>query len=197
MLDFVIQPVTGSRKVELYRTLREITLQDLKRDCIKRSVCFYPKEVQRPALFGQEVEEYIEKKARQDLPPVQFESRQGILPPPAFMEIGGFLGYDSKLFEIAYSTDSRVEVREGGLQPELYIRPLNEEDLARACSLIGWHSHPSGSGEPSFGDIVYLKDFYQKFSPKQFHYLIFLPEIDQAIWYEIEKVEKLQTSVIS
>lgn len=176
--------------------LRKREQGKVKQYCKSQGLEFYPEEVANLPIFADEVSGFIERKARRDLPRQQFENSLRLADLSNWVEIGGVLGYNGKMFEMSYSPpDSRyvqVEKRFPNgrtISSDTPARRFCLEDLNRAEYIIDWHTHPCGFGEISKGDVDYIKEFLEKFGEgKQIYFVVFRPAKNKFVWYQAKKV---------
>src|SRR3989338_2135472 len=111
MLEKIVDWLHLPTDASIDRRLRIRRLRELRHYAVENDLGFYPQLVQAPLHLSEDVNKYIQQKAREDLPEVQFRKsiKVGTLEEWAkvmndWVEIGGILGYDnSHLFEMNYS----------------------------------------------------------------------------------------------
>ena len=177
--------------------LRKRELSKIRQYCLEQGLEFYPEEVIKLPAFANEVNGFIERKAKRDLPRQQFENSLRLADLSKWVEIGGVIGYNGKMFEMSYSPpDSRyiqVEKRFPNGRTISSTTPSGRfclDDLNRAEYIIDWHTHPVGFGEVSEGDVDYIKEFLEKFGEgKQIYFVVFRASKNQSIWYQAKKAQ--------
>ncbi len=170
----------------------------------------------RIPLFSKEVDEYIRRRARNDLPDSQFDG----IPQKReeLVEIGGVLAYGNDgLIEVRYSPPDIENVRELVELPkstfpgefavsrrtwdEFYRgRPyrtfietatknhLTLDDIKQGEVVIDWHTHPHGR-VPSLGDVNSMLKLADFVKDKKLYSVIYVPSENQTYWFEIGKAQ--------
>lgn len=196
-LTRLVQYFTLSQDEKIDRRLRKQELCEVRQYCTEQGLEFYPEEVAKLPVFADEVNGFIERKARRDLPRQQFENSLRLADLSKWVEIGGVLGYNGKMFEMCYSPpDSRyiqVEKRFPNGRIISSATPTGRfclDDLNRAEYIIDWHTHPTGFGEVSEGDVDHIKEFLEKFGEgKQIFFVVYRPAKNQSVWYQAKKAQ--------
>jgi hypothetical protein len=169
-------------------------LKELKQYCLEGGYGFYPELMRKLPSWGKEVNEYIYGKAVMDLPSIQLAGR---LPfknlEVELAELSGYLGYDDHLFEMCYNGLRPLKLK---VEPHKYGRsiiPLAEYGspqligLERAETVIDWHSHPTGFGDLSPGDIDHIKSMKEWLTDKTLYFGVYQTTFHKCCWYQIKE----------
>ena len=175
--------------------IRNEKLRELKQYCINQGLSHYPELLWSLPKFAHEVNNYIIEHANKELPIAQFEGKTNPYKLEDFVEIGGVLGFNDELFEIAYSgsNTSTVIKRSYGDYGGFTIIPMIGEilipqnEIDSVDNIISWHSHPVGFGEPSNGDIKDVQEILEVIGGNNFYFIIFQPEKIRSFWYQFKK----------
>lgn len=182
----------------LERMLREYDLRDIKIDCERKNLEYYAEELRKLPPFAREVNNYIEEKAKSDLPIEQFKKRLSFDEPQKWVEIAGFLGYNGNLEEIDYVGPNPDKVRIikdddgnvfGGIfGPSKRINPEPFKD--KFDYIIDWHTHPVELGEMSLNDVVNGVNINAKvLGEDKVYFVVYAPAIKKSVWYQAKKFE--------
>src|SRR3989344_2134007 len=184
-------------------------LEKVRKFCLDNDLGYYPELLRRLPRFAPAVNKYIKKKARQDLPPEQFDRHFFSRDLSKLVEIGGLLDFNDQLTELAYhppDTDNVVlewDIYQGmggpafvseNIARNIYgiksspikrytssvTKTLPNGTVDNAMALVDWHSHPKGYGEPSNDDMVNLKEFLELRGDKPYYFLLFQPHLNQS-----------------
>ena len=215
-LTRLIGKFTLSEDERIDRRLRKRELGKVKQYCLDQGLEFYPEEVTRLPAIGDEVNRFIEDRARRDLPQEQFEDRLKLHDLSKWVEIGGVIGYNGHLFEMNYAepdtSNIQLEVRlptgatvSQKIWTELYggnpndariisssvsVKSVSRDDLDRAKYIVDWHTHHVGWGEMSEGDARHMNCALEMFGQdKPIYFAIFRPAKNQSIWYQAKKAQ--------
>jgi len=198
------------------RKLRKRELGKVKQYCLYQGLEFYPEEVVKLPAIGDEVNGFIENRARRDLPQEQFEDKLKFYDLSKWVEIGGVLGYNGHLYEMNYAepdtNNVQLQVRlptgaviSQKVWTELYggnpgdartisssvsLRSVSRDDLDRAKYLVDWHTHHVGWGEMSEGDVKSMNGVLEKFGQDNpIYFVIFRPAKNKSVWYQAKKAQ--------
>ncbi|MBI3035857.1 hypothetical protein HYY71_06060 [Candidatus Woesearchaeota archaeon] len=215
-LSRLVEYFTLPREEVVNRGIRRRKTDELKRYCLEQNLGFYPEEVSKIPTFAGEVNRFIEERARRDLPLEQFTGQVTPRDLRTLVEIGGVLGYNGVLHEIAYSSQDTENVRRlvplptdtDKIVPEdvwvqMYggnfgVRRIIETStlvvmdrtaLDIADIIIDWHSHPVGHGELGREDMHRINENIRDFGNKKVYFVLFQPNRNQAYWYQFKKAQ--------
>jgi len=201
------------------KKIRNRKLRELKQYSIDHGLGFYPEEVRRLPYFANQVNKYIEERARRDLPQEQFSGLISTRDLSTLVEVGGVLGCNGELHEIAYSAPTTENIRRLVLLPtgqkvsekiwrEMYGgRPrvriietsmgvwLNKDDIEKEDVIVEWHTHPVGQGELDKGDVDKINANLKDFGNKDVYVVLFQPQMDQSYWYQFKKCPRARIAM--
>ncbi|RLE39323.1 hypothetical protein DRJ17_01220 [Candidatus Woesearchaeota archaeon] len=217
MLERIVNSFGRLRKLQSIgsyeRSMIEYGLNEVNQHCDSSNTLVLAKRI---SLFSKDVDDYIRRRARTDLPASQFvgipERRE------EFVEIGGVLVYGNNgLIEVRYSSLDVENVRElvelptsnypcefavprktrddfyGGRPYKTYIETsteyrVNPEDFNQGDIVIDWHTHPD-EGVPSLEDVNSMLKLDGLIGNKKLYSVIYVPRDDQSYWFKIEKAQ--------
>ncbi len=203
-----LQGVGSYRRSMIEDGLDEVT------QYVDRSNGYVPVFADKIPRFSSEVNAYIRRRARKDLPHSQFDG----IPQKReeLVEIGGVLVYGNNgLIEVKNSPPDIENVRElvelptstypgefaisrriwdefyGGRPYNTFIETatrnhLTSDDLNEGNIVIDWHTHPNGR-VPSLGDVNSMLKLADFVHGKKLYSVIYVPRDDQTYWFEIGK----------
>lgn len=186
----------NQKRIEFQQTRKE-ELNIIRNNAFKQTRSYYPFEVKAQRKLTKLVELYIIHRAIHGLPKSQFQDTKDLRNPRDWVEIGGILGYNKKLYEISYLSSNRSNVRITRLRNATRVSSrlrssIDLNKLIKYDTIIHWHSHPSNSGSPSIEDI-YNSINLTNLLPERINYfdIIYSPAINQCIWYQLKKRSRL------
>lgn len=203
MLERILDWLPIPTDTHIDRRIRNKRLRELKQYSCENNLGFYPVSVRNLPEFAQEVNAYIEQKARKDLPQSQFQEsmRVGTIDHWAremsdWVEIGGILGYNGSLYEMTYSppkpTNMRLETNGIGANftSSTRTKSFSREGLEKANAVIDWHTHPDGMGDPSKGDVKHISGAMEVLGDREIFFVIYRPLNNQVYWYKAQPLQK-------
>ncbi len=172
--------------------------EELRKHAKENGLKFYPTRSAGFLNIENDVEQYIRKKAREDIPESQFTCSSALKYPrdkrkinERMMEIGGVLGFNGIIYELAYSKDCEISHNIDGRR--LYSttrvsRFINPSDLKEGTStFINWHTH-ARNPNLSKKDAESGNALMDIFSDFLYYEVIYCPAYDRFSWYEYDAI---------
>jgi hypothetical protein len=196
MLDYITRRILEPKEVKLYRELRKDDIEDIIRKAGTDNLP-YPDELNCPGKIGRLVEEHVKMRAKSSLPKAQFgNTYKWEIPDSENCEVCGVINYrNGKLYELFFSpaenSGHRIILTSFGpiTQACSSFNSLDEY-LSIDGRLVFWHSHVHGFGCPSSQDIPSFRKISDYLKGKEIYHTIYLPSIDQLIWYQLKGFRK-------
>lgn len=189
----MIKRILEPKEVKWYREFRRKELEKIRNEAGKENLP-YPDEIRCPGNIGRLCENYIRYKANGSLPKSQFNNSYQTrdIPDPEEVEIAGTINYYRWEFsELFYSppensTHRIIQTPSGPVKAISQKMGLSEKESRIGGTYVFWHSHPGGFGSPSPTDVNSFRMFSDTLKGKEVYHAIFLPSINQLVWYRME-----------
>ena len=158
------------------------------------------------------VENYISVKTL-ELPQVQLKDEVSLWYPEEHLEIGGVIAYDGDISVLEYNSIDKCKIQPYKIIKSTII-PIGCEEYRENISqgfrskfsstlesvldlkdnkgtIIDWHTHPKGLGDPSNFDIECWTKLQQDNPGSDIYFVIRCPWKDSSNWYHLEKVQEM------